>query len=88
MKHHPMATANAAAATIGVIYLVCAFSILLTPNLAFTVARSWFHGVTLSEFSNTNFTMVSLVTGLVSSTLGGWLVGYLYAYFYNQFVKK
>lgn len=83
-----MATANAAAATIGVIYLVCALSIFLVPNLAFTIARSWFHGVTLSEFSRTNFTLVSFVTGLVSSTLGGWLLGYIYAYFYNQFAKK
>lgn len=88
MKHHPLATANAAALSIGVIYLVCAFSILLAPDVAFGIARTWFHGVTLSEFSNTNVTSVSFIVGLLTSTTGGWAAGYMFAYFYNMFVKK
>ena len=88
MKHHPLATANAAALTVGVIYLVCALSVLLFPDMVLSIARTWFHGVTLSEFSNTSITPVSFLVGLFTSGAGGWAIGYVFAYFYNSFVKK
>ncbi|HCS79289.1 TPA: hypothetical protein DIV55_06155 [Patescibacteria group bacterium] len=89
MKHLPMASANATAATIAVIYIVCAISVLFFPDIAMTVARSWFHGIDISTLTlSTQTNTSSLVLGFVTATGGGWLLGYLFASFYNYFAKK
>ena len=89
MKHLPMATANATAATVAVIYIVCALGILLVPDLAMTIARSWFHGIDISKLTlSTQTNISSLVLGFITATVGGWLLGYVFASFYNMFAKK
>lgn len=71
MKHLPVPTANATAATVAVIYIVCALGVLLVPDLAMTIARSWFHGIdirklTLSTQTNTSSLVVGGPTGRFS----------------------
>lgn len=89
MKHLPMATANATAATVAVVYIVCAVSVLLFPDIAMTVARSWFHGIDISTLTlSTQTNPSSLVFGFITATGGSWLLGYLFANFYNFFAKK
>ncbi|MEK7165797.1 MAG: DUF5676 family membrane protein [Patescibacteria group bacterium] len=89
MKHLPMATANATAATVAVVYIVCAVSVLLFPDIAMTVARSWFHGIDISKLTlSTQTNLGSLAVGFLTATGGGWLLGYLFANFYNMFAKK
>lgn len=88
MKHNLSATANATALTVGIVYLVCAFSVLLVPDLVLGIARTWFHGVSLTEVASAGITPGSFVLGLVSAMVGGWVLGYLFAYFYNLFARK
>ncbi len=88
MKHDVDTIAKATALTVGVIYLVCAFSVILLPGLAMSVAQSWFHGLNLSKISGFSVTPGSFILGLVTSTVGGWLIGYIFAKAYNYFAKK
>ena len=88
MKHDVDTIAKATALTVGVIYLVCAFSVILLPGLAMSVAQSWFHGLNLSKISGFSVTPGSFILGLVTSTVGGWLIGYIFAKAYNYFLAK
>lgn len=88
MKHEPNVTANAMAVTVGVIYIVCAVSVVLLPEIAMTVAQSWFHGLDLSKISAFNVTLGSFILGLVTSMGGSWLIGYVFAKAYNYFLKR
>ena len=89
MKHLPEATANATAATVALLYIVCAVSVLLFPDISMTIARSWFHGIDISKLAlSTQTNPGSLVLGFVTATGGGWLLGYIFAIFYNNFAKK
>ena len=88
MKHEPNATANAAAVTVAALYVVCRIAIALFPDLAMSVAQSWFHGLELSKVSSWNLSMGPFVLGLVTSAISAWLVGYIFATAYNYFVKQ
>ena len=89
MKHLPVPTANTTAATVAVVYIVCAVSVLLFPDIAMIVARSWFHGIDISTLTlSTQTNISSLVLGFITATGGSWLLGYLFASFYNMFAKK
>lgn len=88
MKHDLMATANALAATVGVIYVVCAVLVTLLPGVSMAVAQSWFHGIDITRISSWNVTVGSFIMGLVTSIAFSWAVGYLFAYTYNLFAKK
>jgi hypothetical protein len=89
MKHLPAASANATAATVAVIYIVCALGILLFPDISMSVARSWFHGIDISKITlSTQTNPGSLVLGFITATGGGWLLGYIFASSYNYFARK
>jgi len=88
MKHEPKVTAKALAAKIGLIYVVCAVSIVLFPGLAMTIAQSWFHGLDLSKIFGLRVTPGSFVLGFITSTAGGGLVGYVFAKAYNYFLAS
>ncbi|MCL5797354.1 MAG: DUF5676 family membrane protein [Patescibacteria group bacterium] len=88
MKHEPNATANAAAVTVAALYVVCRLAVSLFPDLAMSVAQSWFHGLELSKVSGWNLSMGSFILGLVTSTVSAWLIGYVFASAYNYFAKK
>ena len=87
MKHHPVTTANAVAATTAVVYIVCRLLVGLFPEISMNVARSWFHGIDISKISAWNLSTESFILGIVSATIGAWLVGYLFAKLYNYFLK-
>ena len=88
MKHDPKATANAASVTVAIVYIVCRIGIALFPDLAMSIAQSWFHGIQLTQISELNLTLSSFVLGLATSTIGTWLVGYFFAKLYNYFLKS
>ncbi len=88
MKHLPMATANAAAVTVAIIYIVCAGAFIVAPEFAMSIGKSWFHGIDLSAFSAPEITVSSFLLGIVTATAGAWLVGYVFATAYNTFLKK
>lgn len=87
MKHNVMATANATAITVGVIYIACALLVAIFPEFFRAVATSWFHGFDLGQFW-TGEARGNYFLGLVSAMGGSWLVGYLFAWTYNKFVKS
>jgi uncharacterized membrane protein len=86
MKHNPMATANAAAATTAIVYILCRILVGISPNFMLEIARSWFHTAQLQARVLGGVDV--FIIGLVTSTVFAWLVGYLFAYFYNMFAKK
>ena len=88
MKHEPNVTANAAAITVAALYIVCRIAVALFPDLAMSIAQSWFHGLELSKVSAWNLSMGSFVLGLITSAGGAWLVGYTYAAVYNFLLTK
>lgn len=89
MKHLPMSTANATAATVAIVYIVCAVSVLLFPDITMTIARSWFHGIDISKLTlSTQTNPSSLVLGFLTATGSGWLLGYVFAGFYNMFAAR
>jgi hypothetical protein len=87
MKHHPTATANTIAATIAVIYIVCAAFFVLAPDLSMEIAKTWFHGIDISQLDARTTTVGSFVLGLVSATIGAWGAGWLFATFSHYFSK-
>lgn len=88
MKHGLIATANAAAVTVGVVYIVCAVLIAFVPELSMAVAQSWFHGIDISKIGSWNITVGSLLLGLITAAGAAWAVGFLFAYIYNLAAKK
>ncbi len=88
MKHNPSVTANAAAVTVAIVYIVCRIGIALFPDLGMTITQSWFHGIQLTQISELDLSLGSFVLGLATSTIGVWLVGYLFAKLYNYFLKS
>ena len=79
IKNNSLAIANTTAATTAVVFVICRVGIGLFPDLSFTLAQSWFHGIELTKLGSWNLTTESFVLGLVSATVGAWLVGYLFA---------
>lgn len=88
MKHEPNTTANALAVTVAILYIVCRIAVSLFPDLAMSVARSWFHGLALSNVSGWDLTLGSFILGLLTSTGGAWLIGYVFANAYSYFNQR
>ncbi|HCM38098.1 MAG: hypothetical protein UV61_C0009G0040 [Candidatus Gottesmanbacteria bacterium GW2011_GWB1_43_11] len=89
MKHHPVATANAAAVTAAIVYVVCLGLFIVAPELGMGIAKSWVHGLDLAKIAIApSLNLVSLVWGIVTVSGATWLVGYLFASLYNAFLQK
>lgn len=88
MKHQPLTTANAAALTTAVVYLVCAAFFIVAPDFSMGVAQSWFHGIDISQLGAPDFTAGRSVWGLITASVFAWGVGYGFAAAYNYFLKK
>ena len=83
-----MATANAAAATTAIVYIVCRLLVGLFPDISMNVAKSWFHGIDISKISAWNLSLESFILGIITASITAWLVGYVFATFYNYFIKR
>lgn len=89
MKHDPMATANATAATTAFIAVTCALAILLAPEFSLGIAQSWFHGIDLAKVRTAVAPPAgSVIYGWITATIAGWIVGYVFATVYNWFAPK
>jgi len=87
MKHNLMATANAAAVTVGVLYTLCRLLVGLFPEASYAVAQSWFHGLQVTKMGEWSLTLQSFLVGLISSAVTAWVVGYDFGWTYNKLVK-
>ncbi|MBI3397332.1 hypothetical protein HY045_02550 [Candidatus Woesebacteria bacterium] len=88
MRHSPLVFANAFAVTTAVVYVVCRMLVGLLPDLSFTIAQSWFHGIELTKLNSWNLTAEAFILGVVTATLGAWLVGYFFGITLNFFSKN
>ncbi len=87
MKNKSFAVANSVAITTGVVYLTCAFSVILFPDFSINIAKTWFHGIDISRLAVFNITPASFVLGLVTSAVYAWFVGYVFTRTYALFSK-
>ena len=88
MKHNVSATANDAAVTMGVFYIICRVFVGLLPGLSFGIAQSLLHGMALTQVGTWNLSTSNFVLGLLTSIASAWIVGFVFATTYNSFVKK
>lgn len=88
MKHNVSATANAAAVTVGVFYILCRLLVGLFPGLMFAAAQSLLHGMALTQVGTWNLSVSNFILGLITSMVSAWVVGYIFAVSYNSFAKK
>ena len=51
MKNNPTATANALAVTGGIFYIACRILVGVFPDLMYTIAQSWVHGIGMASGS-------------------------------------
>lgn len=87
MKGQSYAIPNALAVTTAIVFVLCRVLVGLFPDISFTVAQSWFHGIELGKAGDWNLTFVSFVLGIISSTITAWIVGYIFIKVYRLFVK-
>lgn len=88
MKHNLLATANAAAVTVGIFYIICRVLVGLFPSLMFVVAQSLLHGMALTQVGSWNLSAGNFVLGLLTSMVSAWVIGYIFALSYNRIAKK
>ena len=88
MKHNVSATANAAAVSIGIFYVLCRLLVGLFPGLMFAAAQSLLHGMALTQVGTWNLSVGNFILGLITSMVSAWVVGYIFAVSYNSFAKK
>jgi hypothetical protein len=88
MKHDRLASANAAALTVGALYIVCRVFVVLFPRLSLDVAQSWFHGLQTTTPQMMRYAPGNFVLGLVSSLVVAWIIGWCFAHCYNMFSHK
>jgi len=88
MKHNPTATANALATTTGILFIACRILVGLLPDLMFSIAQSWLHGIELTKLGTWNPTLSTFFLGLISSAATAWLIGYVFANAHNYFNRR
>ncbi len=87
MRHQPLASAKAAAATAGTGHPLCSLVVIYFPDFALGLAWTWFHGLNIPTNQTIQISLVSFVSGLVMAMLAAWVAGYLIAGFYNYFSR-
>ncbi len=88
MKHNPVTTANAVGVTTAIVFVACRILVGLFPDISFTIAQSWFHGLQLTKLETWNLSFSDFLLGLISSTITAWVVGFIFAKVYNSFAKR
>lgn len=88
MKFNLLALAHASAAVTGIVYLLCAFFLMVLPDLSMEVAKSWFHGIDISTLGAADITAGSLLTGLITLMAVTWMTAYVFGYAYNALSRK
>lgn len=84
---HPMATANAAAGVVAILYVACRILVGVLPDFMFAVGQSWFHTIQFTQADTLNLSGGMFLLGLVSAAVTAWLIGYLFAILYNKFIE-
>jgi len=84
----PWVRGAALAVTVGVVYVVCAIAVALSPDGALAFFNTWLHGVDLSLVKRpaaTPLVAAEWIFGFVSAVVAGYLAGALYGWLRNLF---
>lgn len=87
MKNQSFALPNALAVTTIIVYVSCRLLVGLFPDISFSIAQSWFHGIALSKQDTWNLTLSSFILGIISSALTAWVIGFIFAKVYDYLNK-
>lgn len=88
MKNQSYALPNALAVTTAIVYVLCRLLVGLFPDISFTIAQSWFHGIAFGKLDSLNLSIGSFLLGIVSSAITTWIIGYIFVQVYNCFLKR
>jgi len=88
VKHNPTVTANALATTGGIFYIACRLLVGVFPDLMYSIAQSWFHGIGIAKPSSWNLSLESFFVGLISFVVFAWVTGYIFATVNSYFNKR
>jgi hypothetical protein len=84
----PWVRGAALAVTVGVVYVVCAIAVALSPDGALAFFNTWLHGVDLSLVKRPAakpLAAAEWIFGFVSAVVAGYLAGALYGWARNLF---
>ena len=84
----PWVRGAALAVTVGVVYVVCAIAVALSPDGALAFFNTWLHGVDLSLVKRPAakpLAAAEWIFGFVSAVVAGYLAGALYGWLRNLF---
>ncbi|MBI3051213.1 hypothetical protein HYY74_02040 [Candidatus Woesearchaeota archaeon] len=73
------------AATLGALYAVCLFAVLVLPPAAMQfIASSLFHAFDVSRLMTSGVTVAQAIAGAVITLAGGYLLGAVHAFAYGR----
>ena len=88
MKFNEKALANASGSFTAVLYLVCGFLVAILPGFMKAIAKSWFHGIDLTESWSGRAFPGNFFFGLITAVLAALLSGWFFVMVYNYFFAK
>ncbi len=87
-KHYVHPTGFAAAITAGIVYILCAVFVAMSPERALRFFNGWFHGIDLTPLAKTvEITFIGAVLGLIQVMIFVYIIGALFAWIYNHCVE-
>ncbi|MBS3174414.1 hypothetical protein J4440_00875 [Candidatus Woesearchaeota archaeon] len=79
----------ATAATMGIIYIVCALFVALWPNFALQLFGWLIHLVNVDKFAgDVQITFVGVIIGLLQILVYTYVSALIFALLHNKFIKK
>ncbi len=81
------AFANAFAVITAVVYVICAFWVIVARNSLMALFGSWAHGIDWKSLPYAPLTAGNLIFGFVTAVVAAWVAGWLFVWLYNRFAK-
>ena len=86
--HNPKATAHALASVGGLLYIVCALWVVLSPTSFLSLMTLWAHSIDVEALPLKTSDFGGLVLGFITFVVVAWLAGYVFARLYNSFAGR
>ncbi len=66
-----------------IVYVFCLLSVAIFPNFSKTIFGSWFHGMDLTILWSPNFSVGSIVIGLISAFVLTYIAAWVFVKIYK-----
>lgn len=86
MQIKPHALGIAFASTTGILYILCAVIIALSPRSSMSFFNYFFHGIDLTKIATSNVSWGSFFLGLILSLLVSYIGAFIFGLIYNRAV--